>query len=105
MRSIEEDRSAQLVIGADPALDFDEARLRLERAAMVISAGAAAREAWGQAALLTIAECAARMFRGGVYLTRNFVEPVVVGCRPPVPLQSLLTEIGCRREAAPVHAL
>jgi hypothetical protein len=105
MRSIEQDRGAQLVIGADPGLDFDEASLRLERAAVMISAGAAAGEAWGQAALLTLAECAVRMFRGGVYLARNFAEPVVVGCRPPVPLQSLLVEIGCRREAAPAHAL
>jgi molybdopterin/thiamine biosynthesis adenylyltransferase len=105
MRSIEQDRGAHLVIGADPGLDFDEARLRLERATVVISAGAAAGEAWGQAALLTIAECAVRMFRGGVYLARDFAEPVVVGCRPPVPLQRFLTEIGCHREAAPAHAL
>ena len=64
-RSIEQDRAAQLVMGSDPALSLDRARVRLERAALVISATDAVQVAWGQAALLTIAECAVRMFRGG----------------------------------------
>lgn len=103
--SIEQDRVAQLLIGADPALDYDEARLRLERAAVTISADTAAGTAWGQAALLTAAECAVRMFRGGVYLARDFGEPVVVGCRWPGLLKSDLIDIGCRREVAPAHAV
>lgn len=103
--AIEHDRGAHLLIGADPNLDYDEARLRLERAAVTISAGTAAGTGWGQAALLTVAECSVRMFRGGVYLARDFAERLVVGCRRPMPLQSELIEIGCRSEAAPPHAL
>jgi hypothetical protein len=40
-----------------------------------------------------------------VYLARDFVEPVIVGCRAPRPLRSELLEIGCSREAAPPHAV
>lgn len=103
--SIEQDRLAQLLLGANSRLDYDEGRLRLERAALTISADAAAGTAWGQAALLTAAECGVRMFRGGVYLARDFVEPVIVGCRRPGLLRSELLKIGCRREAAPPHAV
>jgi len=57
------------------SLGLDEARVRLERAVLVISATGAARVGWGQAALLTVAECAVRMFRGGVYLASDFNAP------------------------------
>jgi molybdopterin/thiamine biosynthesis adenylyltransferase len=103
--AIEHDRPVQLLLKADPTLGYDEARQRLERAALVISASAAAATAWGQAAVLTIAECATRMFRGGVYLARDFAEPVVVGNRMPATLQGLLVEMGCRRQAAPANAI
>ncbi len=105
MRTIEQDRGAQLLIGAGLGLDYDMARVRLERAAVTISAGTAASTRWGQAALLTAAECAVRMFRGGVYLASDFTEPVVVGCRRSMSLHSELVDIGCRHEAAPSHAL
>ena len=104
MASIEHDRPAQLLLGANSALGYDEARSRLDRAALVLSAGKAAGSPWGQAALLTIAECAVRMFRGGVYLQREFREPAVIGCRAPRPLQSLLIAAGCRHQTAPAHA-
>ena len=103
--AIEHDRPAQLLLKSDPNLGYDEALHRLERAALVISASAAAATTWGQAALLTIAECATRMFRGGVYLARDFGEPVVVGNRMPAPVQNLLLDIGCRHQAAPAHAI
>jgi hypothetical protein len=103
--SIEYDRQAQLLLGADPALGYDDARLRLERAAVVLTAAGAARTTWGQAALMTVAECATRMFRGGVYLGREFCEPVVIGNYAPVPLQCMLVEAGCRRQMAPAHAV
>ena len=103
--SIAHDRPAQLLLGADSGLGYDEARLRLERSALVLMAADTARRPWGQAALLTIAQCAVRMFRGGVYLGREFCEPVVVGNRVPVPLQFLLIEAGCRRQTAPAHAV
>jgi molybdopterin/thiamine biosynthesis adenylyltransferase len=102
--AIEHDRQAQLLIGGDSSLGYDTARVRLERAALIVSAGEAASGVWGQAALLTIAECATRMFRGGVYLAREFQEPVVVGNRMPIPLQTALVEAGCRPQQAPPQA-
>lgn len=103
-RSIEQDRAAQLVMGSDPALSLDRARVRLERAALVISATDAVQVAWGQAALLTIAECAVRMFRGGVYLAGDFNAPVIVGTTAPIALRRRLLDTGCRAENVPDHA-
>jgi ThiF family len=100
-----QDRQVQLLLGADPGLDFDAARQRLERAALVVSAGDASRLPWGQAALLTIVECAVRMFRGGVHVVGGFSDPVIVGNRPPVPLRAALIGAGCRNVAAPAHAI
>jgi len=101
---IRDDRILQLLLNGDPSLDDGAARRQLERAALVISATTAASTPWGQAALLTITECATRMFRGGVYLARTFNEPVIVGCRMPVPLQRLLIDAGCHAEQGPDHA-
>lgn len=106
--TIGDDRSAQLVMGSDHSLSLDDARRRLERATLVVSADAmAVRSPWGQAALLTIAECAVRMFRGGVYLVGKFYDPVVVGNRQPMPLHRLLEEAGCQSigKVAPPHAI
>ncbi len=95
--SITDDRAAQLLMGSAQDLGIDEARRRLEMAALVVSADVTAiRSPWGQAALLTVAECATRMFRGGVYLVGNFSEPVIVGNQQPVLLQRLLEAAGCQ---------
>src|SRR5258708_12123788 len=98
-RGVEQDRAAQLLMGAD--VEFDDARLRLEKAAVVLSADNAARTAWGQAALLTIAECATRMFRGGWYLGSDFNEQVIVRTHPRLPLRPLLFKTCCARETPP----
>jgi hypothetical protein len=102
---IEHDRLAQLLMKADPSVSFDAARIQLERAAISLSAGAAARTPWGQAALLTVAECAVRSFRGGVYLRSEFEAPVCVGNYMPVPLRRMLLAAGCRNVEPPPHAL
>jgi hypothetical protein len=102
---IQHDRLAQLLMKGDPSIGFDAARIRLERAALTLSAGAAARTPWGQAALLTIAECAVRSFRGGVYLCGEFADPVCVGNYMPVPLRRMLLAAGCRIEDPPAHAV
>jgi hypothetical protein len=105
MLPIHHDRMAQLLMNGDQSLGLDAARIVLERATLSLSAGAAAREACGQATLLTIAECAVRSFRGGVYLRGEFSDPVCVGNYMPVPLRRLLLAAGCRTEDPPDHAV
>jgi molybdopterin/thiamine biosynthesis adenylyltransferase len=100
---IEHDRLSHLVMKRD-ATEYDEARKRLDRAAFILTAGDCVRSAWGQAALLTIAECGVRMFPGGVYLGQPFEEPTIVGHRLRAPLHRHLEASGCRAENPPPHA-
>jgi hypothetical protein len=102
---IHNDRLVQLLMKADPTLGLDAARIQLERAALVISAGSAVKTRWGQAALLTIAVCATRSFRGGVYLRGDFDAKVRVGNWMPIPLRRMLIAAGCRSEDVPDHAI
>ena len=102
---IQHDRLAQLLMKSDPTLGLDAARIQLERAAITISVGGATQTTWGQAALLTIAECAVRSFRGGVYLQGDFDEPVCIGNLMPMPLRRMLLAAGCRSEEPPAHAI
>lgn len=103
--SIAQDRLAQFVVNTDNDLDYDASRARLERASLLLSADTAATTAWGQAALLTIAEVACRMFRGGVYLDSTFDVSTIVGNLAPVSLRRSLVVAGCRTMHAPDHAL
>lgn len=103
--AIEHDRLAQLIMKGDPTVGLDSARIRLERAALAISAEEAATSAWGQAALLTIAECAAKSFRGGVYLQDVLDVPIRVGNWMQIPLTKMLSLAGCRATEAPPHAI
>jgi molybdopterin/thiamine biosynthesis adenylyltransferase len=103
--AIEHDRLAHLIMGRDAGIEYDDARMRLDRAALVLTTGESANTAWSQAALLTIAECGVRMFQGGVYLGQPFEHPTVVGHRPRAPLYRYLREAGCRIEEAPAHAV
>jgi hypothetical protein len=75
------EREAQDRLGelAGPTAGYDEARRKLDRATLVLTADVAATLPWGQAALLTAAECGVRMFPGGVYLGSDFGETTVVG--------------------------
>lgn len=103
--AIEHDRAAQLLMAGDDGLDADAARLRLESAAVVVSADGSASQQWGQAALLAIAAAGVRMFRGGV-----FVAPSLAGVRllsHPVgrPLLGEMRRMGCREETAPSGTL
>jgi len=103
-RSIMDDRPAQLLLLSDSRLEYDEARLRLEKASIRICVRAAASTPWGQAALMTLVRCAVRMFRGGVYLECPTAPLVLVGAHQGRPLIRVLVDLGCRRESAPEHA-
>jgi hypothetical protein len=103
--AIADDRLAHLLMRGDAGVGYDAARRRLDRAALVLSAGSCADSAWGQAALLTIAECGVRMFPGGVYLGQSFDNEIIVGHRPRAPLHRYLREAGCRMEPPPAHAV
>lgn len=104
MMPIQHDRLAQLLMKNDPSLGLDAARILLERATLAVSAGADSGTPWGQAALLTIAECGIRSFRGGVYLKGDFDVPACVGNSRPIPLRTLLINAGCRTEEPPPRA-
>lgn len=100
---IEHDRLSHLVMKRD-ATEYDEARKRLDRAAFMLTASSCASSPWGQAALMTVAECGARMFPGGVYLGQPFEETTIVGHRLRAPLRRHLEAAGCRAENPPPHA-
>lgn len=103
--SIEDDRLAHLLMRGDGHAGYDEARRKLDRAALVLTADVAASLPWGQAALLTAAECGVRMFPGGVYLGSDFVETTVVGQFGRWPIRRHLELAGCRTTNAPEHAI
>jgi len=102
--SIEDDRLAHLLMRGEAHAGYDEARRRLDRAALLITADADASFPWIQAALLTAAECAVRMFPGGVFLGGGFDAPTIVGQFGRWPLRRHLELVGCRSSAAPDHA-
>jgi hypothetical protein len=103
--AIEDDRLAHLLMRGHGHAGYDEARRRLDRAALVLTADAAAGLPWGQAALLTAAECGVRMFPGGVYLDSDFGNTTVVGQFGRWPIRRHLELAGCRTTNAPEHAI
>lgn len=103
--SIEDDRLAHLLMRGDGHAGYDEARRVLDRAALVLTADAAAGLPWGQAALLTAAECGVRMFPGGVYLGSDFGDATAVGQFGRWPIRRHLELAGCRTTHAPEHAI
>lgn len=103
--SIEDDRLAQLLMRGDGHIGYDEARRRLDQAALVLTADAVTGVPWIQAALLTAAECGLRMFPGGVYLGSDFGDATVVGQFPRWPVRRHLELAGCRSTGAPAHAV
>ena len=104
-RTIEQDRGAQLLMSADPEIELDRARARLERATVLLTVGDAAPSEWGQATLLTAVECAVRMFRGGVFVVGNLDVQLSVGTEPHGLLRRRLVEAGCLDREAPDHAI
>ena len=103
--AIEDDRLAHLLMSGSACEGYDQARRRLDRAALVLSADASAALPWAQAALLTAAECGVRMFPGGVFLAERFDEAAVVGQFRGWPMRRHLELAGCRTTAAPEHAI
>jgi hypothetical protein len=103
--AIEDDRLAHLLMRGDGHAGYDEARRKLDRAALVLTADAAAGLPWGQAALLTAAECGVRMFPGGVHLGSDFGDTTVVGQFGRWPIRRHLELAGCRTTNAPEHAI
>lgn len=101
---IKHDRLTQLVIKHDDSIGIDTARARLENAALVLYTDSAANSSWGQAAILTIAECAVRMFRGGVYLGSEFAEPAIIGNKTFITLRQMLVDAGCKTVTSPANA-
>jgi len=103
--SIEDDRLAHLLMSGSAGEGYDEARRRLDRASLVLTADGSVTLPWAQAALLTAAECGVRMFPGGVYLAGVFDGPTVVGQFRGWPIRRHLELAGCRTTAAPEHAI
>jgi molybdopterin/thiamine biosynthesis adenylyltransferase len=103
--AVADDRLSHLLMLGTSGVRYSEARRRLDSAALVLSAGACAHSAWGQAALLTIAECGVRMFPGGVFLAAPFEEDLIVGHRARAPLYRYLRQAGCRTGELPANAI
>lgn len=99
--TIGDDRMAHLLMQSAAGEAYDAARMRLERACLVLSADASISTAWGQAALLTAATCGVRMFPGGVFLTDTFAAPTIVGQFAAWPLRRHLEHIGCKTTPPP----
>lgn len=103
--SIEDDRLAHLLMRGNGHAGYDEARRKLDRAVLVLTADTDAGLPWGQAALLTAAECGVRMFPGGVYLGSDFNDTTVVGQFGRWPIRRHLELAGCKTMNAPEHAV
>ena len=103
--SIHDDRMTQLLMAADDGLEADAARLRLERSSIILTFDSmAATESWGQAALLAIAGCGKRMFRGGVFLRETPEAVFRLGHHPATTLRRALLNAGCQEAGMPASA-
>ena len=67
---IRHDRNAQLLLSIEPEIEYEEARKRLDRASVAISADEQLSTG-DQAALFALVSCAALMFRGGVFIDNS----------------------------------
>jgi hypothetical protein len=89
---------------AAEGLDYDEARLRLERASLAIEAEGELDSAH-QAALLAAARCGLRMFKGGVFISPSLCGRLMVGQERPRPIVRALRDLGVQVINAPEHAV
>lgn len=96
------DRSAQLLMAVDGS-EYDEARARLERAALVLDGDADLDDAH-QAALLAAAMCAIKMFQGGVFIGPGVQGRLKIGQERRRPLRGLLEDLGALSINPPEHA-
>ncbi|MCC2102686.1 MAG: ThiF family adenylyltransferase [Hyphomicrobiales bacterium] len=97
------DRGAQFVMAATEN-DYDEAIIRLERAALTLDCSPNP-DAAHQAALLAAATCAIRMFRGGVFMTPNVTGQLTIGQERPQTIRRRLETLGVRTINPPDHAV
>ncbi|USQ95898.1 ThiF family adenylyltransferase [Caulobacter sp. RL271] len=102
MNAIVHDRSAQLLMAVD-GLGYDEARFRLERAALVIDGPPDLDEAH-QALLLSVVRCGVRMFKAGVFLGEGLSGRITIGLERPARLRRALQDLGAQVQTAPLDA-
>jgi hypothetical protein len=102
--NIAQDRGAQFLLAAIRDIDVDEARLRLDRAALALQFDGTLVTPAAQSAALAAAVCAVKMFRGGVYFELSRDVDVLIGHRLPRSFARCLIEAGCRRLVAPSGA-
>ncbi|WP_293682601.1 hypothetical protein [uncultured Phenylobacterium sp.] len=103
--AIADDRAAQLLVATDPLLDFPAAQARLERASLLLTWDGEAAEPWMQAALLAIARCGRRMFRGGLYMGADTGAPGRLRLGPAGAFRPQLVAEGARTTPPPPDAL
>jgi hypothetical protein len=101
--TFEHDRPAQLVMSADPELDYFDARLRLERASLWVRVPEVMTDDV-EAAVLCIAACGVRMFKGGVFLEAPANLIGRLGAYAHRPLTRALATLGVRPLAPPTTA-
>lgn len=103
--TLADDRAAQLLTRLDDKLDLPSAQARLETASAVISLGDDAETPWVQAALLATVACAAKMFRGGVFLAPGADARWRLAAPAPPSLRRALQVAGARSGPAPASAV
>lgn len=103
--SLADDRAAQLLTRLDERLDLPAAQARLETASAMIGFGDDAETPWGQAALLAAVTCAAKMFRGGVFLAPGPDARWRLAAPAPPSLRRVLQTAGARTGPAPTSAV
>lgn len=104
MTALVHDRAAQFLMSGDEELDFEAAQTRLETACLQVTFDRGATAPWAQAALLAVARCGARMFRGGVFLDDGDDVAVALAGLPVGSLRMVLRAEGFRAGPAPEHA-
>lgn len=103
--NIEADRGSQLLLAVLPDIDLQGARMALDRASLeIIIDDDVEQTAWAQACAIAIVACGSKMFRRGVFLSRQPECETVVGNGLPRLFKRALLEAGCRKEPAPAHA-
>jgi hypothetical protein len=102
---IEHDRGAQWLMAADPTLDPDAAKARLDRACLLLSVDDSIVEPWAQAAALTTVAAGKRMFRRGVYLAAPIEARGALLQSPAGSFQQQMMAAGARAGEPPEHAV
>lgn len=102
--SIATDRPAQLLMSAKAGLDYDAARRRIETSALSLVTPAQPSIAQ-EAAVLVLAECGVRMFKGGVHIAVPATLVARTGAGAGRPLVRVLQGIGCSVQQPPAGSV